>query len=837
MKKKHLLTSLSVLALSGSLNANGVMAQGDEIMEEVITTGTRTAGRTATESTAPVDVVSAQDFVNQGDTDLSTLLRNVVPSYNVNTQPISDAATIVRPANLRGLAPDHTLVLVNGKRRHRAAVIYWLGNGVSDGAQGPDVSAIPAIALKQAEVLRDGAAAQYGSDAIAGVMNFILKDDAEGGSIEVRHGEFYEGDGTQSTVSGNIGLPFTDNGFVNLSFEYGNTDPTDRSVQSTDAAALIEAGNTAVGDPAQIWGQPSIDNEIKLLANLGLELGGGKEFYAFGNYVEKEVEGGFFYRNPDTRTGVYSNDDGITRLVGDLDPTNSITCPVVNVGDAAALALVMDNSTPVGADCFVFNEMFPGGFTPRFGGELTDFAGVMGVKGETENGLFWDVSVGIGQNDVDFFIRNTVNASLGPQSPTEFNPGAYTQLDKNFNVDLSYPLAVSWMSSDLNIAGGFEYREEQFEVTVGDQASYEVGPLSDQGFSAASNGFNGFSPISGGTFDRANFAAYVDFEGEVTENLLMSAALRWEDFEDFGTTTNGKIAANFRMTENISLRGSYSTGFRAPTPGQSNAFNVSTEFNVLASKLVNNATVPPTSLIAEKTGKAKPLDPEESTNMTFGAIFEFDEITLTVDYFKIELEDRITLSQELSLQPSDIADLVASGITGAADIQNIRFFTNDFDTETEGFDIVATTSVDWLNGSTDFSIAYNKTETTVEKYTPGVIDNIRIWELEQGLPETRWNISANHYMDNWRFLARISYYDDFYESEDERTYGDEYVVDAEVAYDVNENYTITLGAQNIFDEYPDENPNGGDFYGRKYGQYSPIGFNGGFWYLKLRYSL
>ena len=217
----------------------------DEEVEEVVVLGSRRAARSATDSAVPVDVIGGDDFVNQGDTDLSNLLKNVVPSYNVNTQPISDAATLVRPANLRGLAPDHTLVLVNNKRRHRAAVIYWLGNGVSDGAQGPDIAPIPAIALKQVEVLRDGAAAQYGSDAIAGVMNFALNDSNEGSAFEARYGEFFEGDGATWNVAGNVGLPFTDSGFVNLSFEYGGADETSRSVQRNDAQAIIDAGNTA----------------------------------------------------------------------------------------------------------------------------------------------------------------------------------------------------------------------------------------------------------------------------------------------------------------------------------------------------------------------------------------------------------------------------------------------------------------------------------------------------------------------------------------------------------------------------------------------------------------
>ena len=268
-------------------------------VEEQVVTGARQP-RSVTESAVPVDVVSGDDFVKQGGTDVPDLLRNLVPSYNIGLQPISDAATVVRPPNLRGLAPDHALVLVNGKRRHRASVIYWLGNGISDAAQGQDTSPIPAIALKRVEVLRDGASAQYGSDAIAGVMNFQLKDSYQGASFEVKPGIFQAGDGFTYSAAGNIGLGSED-AWANLSLEYGNTDETDRSVQRADAAALIEAGNTDVADPAQPWGQPFIRNDLKFFANYGAALNENIDLYGHANYATKEVEGGFYFRNPNTR--------------------------------------------------------------------------------------------------------------------------------------------------------------------------------------------------------------------------------------------------------------------------------------------------------------------------------------------------------------------------------------------------------------------------------------------------------------------------------------------------------------------------------------------------------
>ncbi|MDE0324528.1 MAG: TonB-dependent receptor plug domain-containing protein, partial [Candidatus Poribacteria bacterium] len=440
-------------------------------LESLVVVGSRAQPRSVLDSAVPIDIVSNEAFEKQGGADLPDLLRTLVPSYNVNTQPISDASTVVRPANLRGLAPDHTLVLVNNKRRHRAAVIHWLGNGLSDGSQGPDLAPIPAIALQQVEVLRDGASAQYGSDAIAGVMNFQLKDNYEGGSFEFKPGIYQYGDGRQFALAGNIGLGNPD-AWSSLSFEYGGADPTIRSVQRNDAIRLINAGNFRVKDPAQIWGQPIIENDIKLFANYGATLTDTIKFYGHANYARKRVEGGFYFRNPNTRNGVFSpsgKDD--TLLVGDmrglsaemaewearrdeweaqnaaaveagevfpeLSPHDADDIPIVNdVPDAERLQAVKNDP-----NLFNFQEMFPGGFTPRFGAFMWDSSVVVGVKGtalrETlGKDLTWDLSGSFGRNHADFFIFNTVNASLGPDTPTYFDPGDYIQTDYNLNFDV-----------------------------------------------------------------------------------------------------------------------------------------------------------------------------------------------------------------------------------------------------------------------------------------------------------------------------------------------------------------------------------------------------------------
>ena len=825
--KKIALAVSAQLALTAGF-APQALAQDETALEEVVITGTRREARSVYESAAPIDVIGGEDFRNSGASDLSDLIRNVVPSYNVNAQPISDAATVVRPANMRGLAPDHTLVLVNGKRRHRSSVITWLGNGVSDGAQGPDISAIPAIALKQVEVLRDGASAQYGSDAIAGVMNFILKDAAEGATIEAKYGEYTEDSEAAWSVSGNVGLPMSDNGFANLSFEYGESDATSRSVQRNDAAGLIAGGNDAVANPAQVWGSPEVKEDLKTVWNFGLNTSDNSEVYMFGNYASKEVEGGFYFRNPDTRGGVFSGDGGETRLVGDLTEDGTGNCPVVPVGDQSALDAVIADP-----NCFVFNEMFPGGFTPSFGSKVEDFSTVIGVRGNMDSGLTYDVSGSYGYSNADFFISNTVNSSLGPQTPTTFDPGDYKQVETNFNADFSYPVEISAFASDLSIAGGVEWRKEEFEIVVGDQASWEIGPLAPQGFSPASNGFPGFSPLAGGDWNRSNVAGYLDFEADITDRWLLGAAVRWEDFDDFGTTTNGKIATHFTVTDWLGLRGTFSTGFRAPTPGQSNAFNVSTEFE--GSKLVNNGTIPSTNPLAELRG-GQELEPEESENYTLGAVFNTGNFSLTVDYFSIEMTDRLALSRNYELTDEEREDLIDAGITAAATIENFRFFTNEIDTTTEGVDIVATYALDSKAGVTDFNVAYNYTETTVDSGVTENVDQNRIDELETGLPEWRANIGVNHTYNQWRFMARYNHYDDWFDSEDGVVYDGYGTLDTEVGYSFDSGLSLIVGANNILDETPDENEGAANGVGNKYSQFSPGGFNGAFWYARVIYD-
>ncbi|RVU40941.1 TonB-dependent receptor [Rheinheimera riviphila] len=816
--------------------------KAEENVEKIVVVGSRGAPRSVGDSAVPVDVISADEFVKAGPTDMMTLMSSVVPSFNVNSQPINDASTLVRPANLRGLPPDSTLVLVNGKRRHRSAVITFLGGGLSDGSQGPDISNIPSIALKQVEILRDGAAAQYGSDAIAGVINFRLKDASEGGTIELRSGQHYDGDGDLRQISANIGMPFTDNGFANFSTEFKQSDPTSRSVQRGDAAGLIAKGNTQIADPAQVWGSPEIKRDFKVFGNIGLEVAKNTEFYTFGNFAQRDVEGGFYFRNPVNRGGVYSNDGGDSLLVGNLDASKG-SCSNIDI-KGLNYGQINTKVSALPAHCFTFFSMLPGGFTPKFGGIVTDAALAGGVKGEMDNGWNYDLSSTYGRSEVEFYIKNTINASLGPSTPRDFNAGKYVQQEQAVNFDMNKLIEVEALPYPLAVAGGLEYRIDTFEIFAGDKNSFEVGPLASQGFGIGSNGFPGFKSDDAGSFNRYNYAAYTEFGAEFSDNFRSDFALRYENYEDFGTTTNAKLSARYQLIDEMALRGAISTGFRAPTIGQSMVRNVSTSF-AAGKGLVDNATLPPTHPISVLKG-GKALTPEESKNLSFGTVVEVDDFFATLDYFRIEVEDRISQSSSQELTAADVQALLALGVRDASSFAGVKYFTNDFDTTTQGLDFVANYGADLLGGRTTFALAANWTDTSVDQHSSN-INEAKIKVIEDGLPSVRGSFTINHTQGAWRGYVRLNQYGSYFEDHADSgalnvadgglplNLGAEMTVDAEISYAFDEHYEISLGATNLFDELPDENV-WADVLGAQYPTTAVMGFNGGFYYARMTYN-
>ncbi len=813
--------------------------------------GSRLLGRSAQDSLVPVDVIQGEDLQTYGIRDMDALLAASVPSYHVNRRA-GDAAALVRPANLRGLPPDSTLVLVNGKRRHRAAVISFLGAGISDGAQGADISVIPSIALKRLEVLRDGSSSQYGSDAIAGALNFVLRDDPEGAVLETRWGQNYHGDGDTVSVAGNIGLPLTAAGFANLSFEFTNVGETRRSVQRGDALGLIAAGNDRVRRPAQIFGTPAVQYNYKFFGNLGLDLSDRHSLYAFGNYAERKAVGHFFFRNPHTRGGVFRGpvvDGDPTLLVADLSAdgrsANCPTAPVVeNVPNPGALAAVAANP-----DCFAFNQRFPGGFAPRFGGTMQDWSVAFGLRGALSatgspllDGWDYDLSAGFGQNSIDLFISNTINPQLAHRQtaiPTSYRPGSYTEFDKVFNLDISRPLDLGVLSSALSLAFGLEYREEAFTADAGEPNSWAIDPnLARQGFGIGSNGFPGLSPTYAGTFDRGSYAGYLDLETSLFDQLSLGLAGRYEDYEQVGDTLNGKVAARWQFLTNWAVRGSVGSGFRAPTVGQANIRNVTTTF--INGRLADEATLSPTDPIAEQKGGRR-LEPEKSVNYSVGTVFSLGQLEVTVDYYRIKMQDRIGLTSTLTLTEADIAALLARGITDASSFTGVRYFTNDFDTTTQGVDLVATYPVATRAGHTLFTLVGNWNDTTVDRRNPTVINDRRVRQLEDSLPEFRFSLTGDHTSGPWRLLTRLHFYDGFYaahlNSADLPIHAAErWLMDAVVSYTFADlpfmaRLTLAFGAENLFDRYPARNPHA-RLAGAKYPRTSPYGFNGGFYYAR-----
>lgn len=841
-------TVLSVAGVAGAQETPAPQTgeEGATTLETVSVLGSRTKPRTEATSAVPIDILDGQEFHNQPSVDVLDKLRVMVPSFNVSTIPIDDAATLVRPANLRGLPPDNTLILVNGKRRHRSAVITFLGHGLSDGAQGPDISVFPSLALEQVEVLRDGAAAQYGSDAIAGVINFGLRSRREGGTFEAFAGEYYEGDGFTQQYSAQIGLPLTENGFATLTAEWRTADATSRSVQRDDAAAVAAAGYPGVRNPAQIWGSPETDKDHKFVANMAISTD-TVDIYAFGNYARREVIGGFYYRNPTTRGGVYSNDGGQTLLIGSL---NGNPCPTIALrdgnGNLIPYSVVGPQVSALPAHCFTFLSMFPGGFTPNFGGEMEDRAITAGVKGVWGEGWHWDFSASWGRNEIDFFILNTVNASQGPNQPAgfRFNPGGNVQTERNVNFDLGHDIETGFTVAPIALAMGAEWREEEFEVIQGDPASFAIGPLTQQGFSIGSNGFPGFNPRTAGTWSRDNWAVYVDAEARFTDRFLLAAAVRHEDFSDFGGTTNWKLTTRYDFSDTFALRAAFSTGFRAPTPGQSNISQVTTAF--IDGELRDTATLPPTNPVAAFYG-GEALTPEESRNASVGLVWNTGDWQTTLDAYRIKVTDRIARSTDFTITDADRAALIAAGVPEAATLSRVNFFVNDFDTTTTGIDLVSSYTSQHFGGETTYSLAVNWNKTEVDDFTPGIITEARIKKLEESLPRTKGYFSINHQREVFRANLRVSYYGSFYEDHLDSDVvraedgglpiyeGSAWTVDAEVGWKFASGLYFNIGAQNLFDEVPDENPWSG-VAGARYAVHAPYGFNGGFYYARVGFE-
>ena len=856
---KHL---LAIACLSASGISAPVVAQDDVQLEEVIVTGSRGRPRSVSDSPVPIDVFTSEDLRAVSYTDTNDILKTLVPSFNLGRQPISDGSSFIRPAELRGLPTDKTLVLVNSKRRHRSALVSIGGSGT----QGPDISTIPSIALKNIEVLRDGASAQYGSDAIAGVINFILKDADDGFSLSIDSGGFSEGDGDQTTVQANLGLPLGDSGFINLSAEISEADATSRSEQyceswfcadqngsnpynirsadnGGDAAFLAGLSSANIGQDSSVvqpWGQPNMEAQ-RFFVNAGYQIDADTEAYFFGNISESESDGGFFYRYPGNGT------------IEDLrEKDGGIYNPL---------------------------EKYPGGFTPRFFGEVSDFSLLGGIRGSFDNGLNYDFSGRTGESEIRYTLANTINPSQGRASQKSFKPGDLINSETQFQADFDYEFESNF-ASPLLLAFGTSYMNESYEVVQGELNSYTAGPHAtqdpfnlcnaDKTASAAgttaiaggstlncadssdpvyqvvgvgSNGFPGFSPQFSELYERSSYAVYGDLSTDVTDNLFLQAAIRYEDYDDFDAETVVKFAGLYRITDDFALRGSIGTGFRAPTPGQQGTINVST-------RLPNGFPVatglfPAGGPVAQALG-ASPLAPETSTNYTIGFTANVGQLDLTVDFYRIDLDDATYAISTRDVSTDTTAGaayqnyllLDNAGVAGANSIGGVLYFANGFDVSSKGVDIVASYPLDFGSaGNTNLSMALSYNKKAFESDPSDYRNAEAQFDYVNYNPNLRGVFTAAHVVNDLSLIARASYWG---ESENansgtsrRQVQDATWFVDLEAQYQINDTLRIAAGGRNVFDEYPNKGNIGDTCCGRIYESGSVLDWNGSYWFARL----
>jgi iron complex outermembrane recepter protein len=818
-------------------------ADDEDVVDEIVITGSRRLASSPSDVPSPVTIIAVDDLRKQGSTDMVDMIRKLVPSFNVTTQAIGGTASVIRPPNLRGLGADHTLVLVNGKRRHRAANIPNFSGGINDGTQGADISTIPSIALKRVDILRDGAAAQYGSDAIAGIMNFIANDDPDARFIEVRTGQRYKGDGTTTTVSGIFGFALPNDGSLNISGEYTDRDITNRAQQSDGNQAFADAGYP-VRDPAIWWGTPG-EKGYSVFANLVAPLSNGAEFYGFASYNNKENTQSFFIRNP-AQQGVFAI--GSERLIFDTTGNGSGNCPALTVpdlGDSAAVAADMAAMEALRGDpnCFSFAQDFPGGITPWFTGLSKDYMASAGLRGTFGNDLAYDISYTMGQNDVRYTSFDTFNTTFGPDSPNFLDAGSRVQDEQTFNAQLSYPWETG-LASAINVTAGFEWREEKYAQNPGQREAWDVGPYTQSaqgstGIVVGMLGFGAFSPTNSFSRTRDNTAVYLDLEGDITDRWTLGGAVRYENFSDIGGQTTYKIATLFDFTDNVGVRATYSTGFHAPSPGQQ-TFSQSTDFFDAQNNLVTTSVLPAdiAADLPSFAGEAKPLTPETSTNFSVGMFWDTDIFSLTVDLYRIDVSDRITLTEPADIDDADRQALFDLGFTNAGQFCCVNFFTNDFDTRTEGIDVIASMPFGLGNGDSEISVAYNYTNTEVTRQGPNLSD-LRLAQLEQQIPKSRGNIQWTHAVGRWSGFARVNYFGKLHEYylalSLDTAMASETTVDVQVNFDATDSLRISLGAENMFDSFPTK-ASTRTLFGNTYPVSAPNGFDGGFYYAKLGYN-
>lgn len=822
------LTAMGTVTASSLALAQGTDAGGRQLraLEEVVVTGTRVANRTNLDTTSPVDVITSESLRQSGTTELNQALSLVVPSYNFPRPGLADGTDTIRPATLRGLSPDQTLVLVNSKRRHSASLVNVNGT-VGRGSSAVDLNTIPMAIVERIEVLRDGAAAQYGSDAIAGVINLRLREAREGGEVTASYSandttvktntgvsvvpgatwpqpgstSRNESDGETVTLSGWKGLELGDSGFLTLAAEYKDASRTERG--AFDVRQQFPLVNDEFDPREQTinrfnhwYGDPDLE-QLSFFANMGYDIAPDVSLYGWASYQDREaVSAGFYRRANDARNVI---------------------------------------------------EVHPEGFLPLIAPEVEDMSLAGGVAWKAGE---WDMDASLvyGYNSMDFTIKNTVNRSIGPTSKTVFDAGGFdaSQLTLNLSGVRGYDVGLA---SPLNVAVGVEARRDNYSITAGEPDSYRNGGVLLPNGSPTASGsqvFPGFQPSNEVDENRSAVGAYVDLEVEVTSQFLVSTALRVEDYSDFGSAIAGKFSARYDFNESFAVRGTVQNGFRAPSLQQQ--FFTATSTNFIDGVPFDITTFPATSDVAAALG-AQELDAEESINVSAGFVLRAGDLSLTVDAYRIEIDDRIVLSENLTQANvrDYLRDLGFIGIGGG------RFFINGVETVTEGIDMVLNYPMPTDNlGYFDLTVAANYNTTDIKKVpftdelaaldpAPTLFARVNVLTFEEGTPEDKYSVNLNWGLDRLGATLRAVRYGDVLSPSsneaNDLVLKAAWVVDFEGRFDVTESLRFAVGVDNLFDEYPTRNPGALNGTGATpYSNLSPFGRNGRSYYGRVTYS-
>ena len=764
--------------------AQQLPAEGE--LQSVVVTGTYAKNRRTVDSESPIDIIGARELQASGSTELATVLGRLLPSMNFPRPSGADASDAVRPAQLRGLSPDQTLVLVNGKRRHSSAVVNV--NGTQGRGSAPvDLNAIPLSAIDHIEVLRDGAAAQYGSDAIAGVINIILKKGAGGGDAEVGLGEYQKRDGKQLTVRGSTGFNLGDQGWVRVALEAADRDPTNRA-----GADFRNPAEPRYGKVNQRFGDPET-RPRSVFVNSQYRINDDIDWYAFANYGQRNTSAAATWR---------------TALVSGAQRT----------------------------------PLYPQGFLPLENSESQDTSLVTGLRGEA-GGWRWDASLNYGRNEFQLDLDHTVNQTLGAASPTHFYAGKLLNTQQLFNVDLAREYPVAAFSGPLTVAVGAEARHESYEIGAGDEASY---------IGSGAQGFSGFRPVNAGRNSRHNESVYLNLEADVTRQFSTSAALRHERYSDFGSTTSAKGSARYAFSEAFSLRGTASSGFRAPSLAQQFYTITTTNFSVVngVNTPIETGTFAVGSAAAAALG-ATPLKAEKARNYSLG--LQFSPLTnwsTTVDAYRIDIDDRIALSANMTLSPALQAALAKQNILVGAG----RYFTNAIDTRTTGVDVVSTYRLDLASaGRYDLTLAYNHNKNSLEHVNANpailtannltLIDRQTINRLTVGSPKDKLSLATDANWGAWSARGVVTRYGSFTVPQNnatlDQTYDPQWVLDLSTSVKLNKNWRLSAGIDNVTNRYPDQVTSAGNLNNNginPYSGFAPNGFNGRYYYAKAAYN-